>query len=358
MTRLRLSKRQIEQSRHFEARGGTPGHRLGWMHPSMRDLLIDHLMRHDGERTRFLDACSTEGFTLAISAAGGAEGERRFPLLRSHPDWESLEQRAQEFLRDVDVVEVTTVISALQDAAVQLEAAEHARHQDTAALHHLTSVCLRTLVTRWNDAASVIPLDQLERYAQLSLMIQPLPPMPNLLPTWKSVAPTSLDDAEEQSLNDLANWARLITIIGDTEPRFLGQVGFPQQYEPVFSALLVNLEAVPENMRSIDDPDPFEEEDPEDPEVNDYEDSEEGEADELAEVRDVLTLLHGVWPTEPLRERATALLARVEDQKDVREARSERYRAVMRRDDDEPDDDRYYGGGRQSFDIEGLFSDL
>ena len=58
-----------------------------WIHPSWRDLLIEHLEAHPGDRRDFLSRCGVNGILLAVSRAGGSTGKREFPLLVDAEDW-------------------------------------------------------------------------------------------------------------------------------------------------------------------------------------------------------------------------------------------------------------------------------
>src|SRR5687768_14426533 len=73
-----------------------------WAHPSWRDVVIDHLMRHPDDRRRFLRRCSMVGLELALSVSGGATGQREQPLLRAEEDWLELRRRMLELLPDQD----------------------------------------------------------------------------------------------------------------------------------------------------------------------------------------------------------------------------------------------------------------
>src|SRR5260370_8847028 len=66
--------------------------RIEWMHPSWRDLVIDHLVRNAESRQKFLSRCGLQGFLLALSSAGGATGERPIPRLVGPQDWQSLNE--------------------------------------------------------------------------------------------------------------------------------------------------------------------------------------------------------------------------------------------------------------------------
>ena len=69
---------------------------VDWIHPSYRDLVIAELSRNLSMQRRFLRTASIEGLTLALSAAGGPTGRRRFPLLTAPECWADLRERALE----------------------------------------------------------------------------------------------------------------------------------------------------------------------------------------------------------------------------------------------------------------------
>jgi hypothetical protein len=67
---------------------------VDWIHPSYRDLVIDELSRDLHLLRRFLRNASVDGLALAISAAGGPTGTRRFPLLNAPECWADLRENA------------------------------------------------------------------------------------------------------------------------------------------------------------------------------------------------------------------------------------------------------------------------
>jgi len=72
------------------------GDLVDWIHPSYRDLVIDELSRDLPSLRRFLRNASVDGLALAISAAGGPSGTRRFPLLNAPDCWADLRDRSLE----------------------------------------------------------------------------------------------------------------------------------------------------------------------------------------------------------------------------------------------------------------------
>jgi hypothetical protein len=59
--------------------------RVEWLHPSWRDLVIEHLAGDADARARLLTGCSGHGVLLALSFGGGEHGDRE--LLRTAPEW-------------------------------------------------------------------------------------------------------------------------------------------------------------------------------------------------------------------------------------------------------------------------------
>lgn len=52
-----------------------------WVHPSYRDLVIEELEKDETRGINFLRSCSLAGLQLSLSVAGGAKGDRQFPLM-------------------------------------------------------------------------------------------------------------------------------------------------------------------------------------------------------------------------------------------------------------------------------------
>jgi hypothetical protein len=87
--------------------------RVAWIHPSWRDLVIDHLGSDDAARRQFLRSCSVHGALLALSVAGGDSGDRALPLLRHDADWDALTGRLYDLIPQLEPVELIGVLEAL-----------------------------------------------------------------------------------------------------------------------------------------------------------------------------------------------------------------------------------------------------
>ncbi|HEY3187892.1 MAG TPA: hypothetical protein VGJ70_10480, partial [Solirubrobacteraceae bacterium] len=75
--------------------------RVVWVHPSWRDLVVDHLAASPAERRAFLEAAELPGIELALSTAGGPHGERALPLLVADEDWDALADAVHRLSREL-----------------------------------------------------------------------------------------------------------------------------------------------------------------------------------------------------------------------------------------------------------------
>src|SRR5581483_2487821 len=89
---------------------------IGWVHPSWRDLIIGELRADAVARRRFLAACGLHGALLAFSGEGGRAGGRVLPLLVDDRDWDTLADRLDELLRELEDQELARLLVGLRDA--------------------------------------------------------------------------------------------------------------------------------------------------------------------------------------------------------------------------------------------------
>jgi hypothetical protein len=88
------------------------GKAVTWVHPSWRDLVIDQLSDDKGERETFLRRSALDGLLLALSTAGGAEGERLLPLMREDRDWDAIADRLAQLIPALDEPDLTRLFIA------------------------------------------------------------------------------------------------------------------------------------------------------------------------------------------------------------------------------------------------------
>src|SRR5262245_51492292 len=94
--------------------------RFEWMHPSWRDLVIEHLVTNAAARRSFLSRCGVNGIMLALSAGGGKEGTRNLPLLVEPEDWSALEKAVLSILSAPASFDIARLLSAVQDALTRV----------------------------------------------------------------------------------------------------------------------------------------------------------------------------------------------------------------------------------------------
>jgi hypothetical protein len=212
--------------------------RFAWMHPSIRDLLIDELITNAETRRSFLDNCSLGGIELALSVSGGKEGERIYPLLRTTDDWAMLQNRICEFVRIAENSELHSLLQTLDFAVAPIMATGSNPQASTPTIPPgLIGACLEACAQRWDGSKEPIPAKSLQLYYSLSLLVKPLPPSPGLQPTMDILYSKS-------KTMDLISFAR---VIEKYEPRFLKQAGFPGNCAALLTGFLEECEDELEN---------------------------------------------------------------------------------------------------------------
>jgi hypothetical protein len=133
-----------------------------WVHPSWRDLVISELEHNQDERRHFLERCSWRGLSLALSVAGGAQGDRAFPLLVHDGDWKLLSERAVQLVTERRPYAAMNVLGSLQAAFN----ATPPRRSDVEAerLAALTRTVLTACRAAWEAGHASIELIELKAY--------------------------------------------------------------------------------------------------------------------------------------------------------------------------------------------------
>jgi len=219
-----IAAREASKHPHYE-----------WMHPSWRDLVIDHLSANALARMEFLARCGINGIMLALSTGGGVMGRRETPLLITTDDWDTLLKSAKTFLCKEDVDHVFAILEGISDAMPRVD--ENILREEKGGdipLYKLAREALDTCRNRWNQEATIIPMEVLEVYCRLSEVLDPLPPMPCLKETWENRWDVARDEINfikehdsEHETHNLTRWLKLVSIIANSEPRFLAYLSFP-----------------------------------------------------------------------------------------------------------------------------------
>ena len=256
--------------------------------------------------------------------------------MASPKSWELLRQRCIELVDDGDVWESTGLLNALHDG-IQQAPEEKSRNNLTSII---IPVC-RAVCDKWNRSNTILTGHQLETYSQASLLVSPLPPLPNLNGSWSTAVRGMREELNEnENCNGVVEHYRLqrvvelATVIHKNEPRFLRQIKFPETYTSEIEQLL-NL--AKSEVQTVINPDSLEEL--------------LSKAERLDALADTLTSLALLVPE--YRDQLQELVDEFQNQAAVLEEEARDLEGP------EPDDDYdWTGDSRAKFSIESLFSDL
>jgi hypothetical protein len=234
-----------------------------WMHPSWRDLVIDHLASDGRARRHFLLRCGLHGFLLAVSSAGGATGLRRYPLLVNGEDWDALIAAVPRVIES-DSRAAASILAMLAEALPPgSDATPSPEREKLVALAETTLAFLRQ---KWS-ANGISDPALLDRYFFVSEYLVTLPPSPDLRPTWDAAQSEALaeindfdPDQIEIQISACREWLEFAAVIHRNEPRFIRTVAFPQQFETLITEFIPRLNERAELDFDFDDADQCREE--------------------------------------------------------------------------------------------------
>lgn len=212
--------------------------RIAWVHPSWRDLVIDHLSSEDEARERFLRNCSVHGALLALSLGGGRRGERELPLLQRDADWDALTDRLYTLVPELEPAELLGLIDGLELTIHDLSGTPAALEADA-----LATAVLARLTTVWRTAREPIALPALEAWFTLAGGLSTKPEPPAISVTWAELLPTAPPQPTDgANLERFADWLTLAELLMDYDPGLLARLGFPGRTERFCTRFLEALE--------------------------------------------------------------------------------------------------------------------
>ena len=328
---------------------------VSWVHPSVRDLVIEYLMSHAEARADFIRKADIDGMLLALSTAGGATGSRTIPFLRSDDDWRAAQTRLSELLTAADQGDDFRVLSSLQTT---VQSAPDDRERDALLL---LSSALESLRTKWSAGAQVVVTRSLQTYCSLSELLRPLHPLPEFAATWDRVASRGQASAEEiiaQAdeewfwLSRVNEWLSLASLIRRNEPRFLRQRSF-DDVAPLLAGLVERCGRWVESLNrpggdSSDDSDP-----------EALDDDSQGDLDALQEMEKTFNYFDALFPQ--LANAVEQVEARRSQATELRENINARYQEWLEPvdpDDFDWDEDRAEDDEEEEFSVAAVFADL
>lgn len=197
------------------------------MHPTWRDLVIERLAADAALRRRFLAHCGVHGLVLALSVAGGAEGERRLPLLVSDGDWDTIGDRLYAVAAELETGELIVLLETLAATIDNLETAP-----DAGEARALSALVLTRVAKRWDAGHDAIALPPLGAWLRLARRLQPPPEPPSLGVTWAELLPARTPDpADVAEVQRFTDWLILCRLLA---PEQLAPLGWsPDQMRPI-----------------------------------------------------------------------------------------------------------------------------
>lgn len=211
--------------------------RVTWVHPSWRDLVIEHLAVDGNARERFLRGCSVNGALLALSVAGGGAGERRLPLLETDRDWDALTDRVYELAPELEHAALIGLLDGVAEANRRLLG----QSADPEAASLARALLARTSVL-WKPAHIPIPARELEAWLALARLLTPRPDLPPIAATWAELLPIGPPDLfDRPGLDRFADWLTIAELLFDYDPALRDRLRFPGRADEFVDRFLSSL---------------------------------------------------------------------------------------------------------------------
>lgn len=185
---------------------------LDWVHPSFRDLIIDYLADDLTTQERYWLHAGAKSVAIALSESGGAQGERRWPLLQHQKSWQWFTACCERLAENDSDATVTHLLNYLSQAWEQ----DNISADEKSHLSDAIERVLQTLSTRWrNDGAPdssriVFVFSELRRRTRIAV------PMPDVLYLFEN-ANSDLDAAAEDAMledqQQLTEWLRALRLL-------------------------------------------------------------------------------------------------------------------------------------------------
>lgn len=200
--------------------------RVAWVHPSWRDLVIEHLAADRAARARFLSASEPDGVSLALAVGGGSTGQRRLPLLREDADWDLLTDRVAHLIGDGDTLALAQILTALEAAVADIDGLGPAREARA-----LASYTLDRIRRDWDQSHRVLDVHLLETWLGVAQRLRGKPELPNVARTWGELLPARAPELEQPDLERFDRWLGLAGVLKRFAPTVLDELAFPRRYK-------------------------------------------------------------------------------------------------------------------------------
>ena len=205
----------------------------GWVHPSMRDLVITYLINNKIARLDFLSKCSIGGISLALSIGGGSEGTRTFPLVIDSGDQVIILKRIKELIHTIGLKELATLLETIYQAKTKSNELEG--NELTNFINDIYDNSIDEILVRWRNNNELIDANLLTLYYKMVEQSKEFRPPPPLKYTWDKlfselvdVISNPDDYVEQGDYSEINNYLDFVAIIKQKDQRFLRYVNFPE----------------------------------------------------------------------------------------------------------------------------------
>jgi hypothetical protein len=194
---------------------------LAWVHPSVRDTVIEYLTEHDSERQRFLRSATSEGVLLALRTRERGTRSPPLRLLRSPADWAVLGDAVRAIAASGDLADQESLLRGVGEA---LDGCSNdARAGADAA--GLGRTLIDSLCQNWQGASAGLTASLLEAFYDLSVRTRYLVPEPDVSLAWRrasaNLRSALRQPATDSALGAVSQWIRLVRVLQLNQPRFI-----------------------------------------------------------------------------------------------------------------------------------------
>lgn len=321
---------------------------VSWVHPSVRDLVIEEIISGEATRREFLLRSGTRGVMLALSVGGGESGRRKLPLLQSQGDWLALLDRISDLISDGDRYQVHQMLVLGVDA-LRVAQSDQVVKSRAMELKGVARHIAERALARWRTSGETFSGADLSSFFQLSTLGSVPLECPDLGASWESVrddlvSALELESNGEAVVEAARRFEYFLLVVAANEPRWLGLLISESDLSRLRGEVA---ESVRETADSLGEPAVFDEDDPEE-----YEE----EPPEMEWFDDAEVLLSSS-AFEAVSDREPALMA-MEDRADAWAQYKERYEGLESEPDEDVDRDLTSEDRSDPFDIDRVFEDL
>ena len=207
---------------------------IDWIHPSYRDLVIDELNNSEALQEDFLRSISLGGAKIVLTHEVLQPSGHQLLLMHDQRNWRLLCDGCIRICDSSLSFEQEALLLCLADAASTREDAE----QLSQVAEIIARVC-DFLRGKWLESSTPLSGSLLLAYSKASVFVSPLPPFPELRPSWRATVDRLKKSAEDNPLDpSLAELVSFVDVLKETEPRFLQQMRYPDSLEAVLDSTI------------------------------------------------------------------------------------------------------------------------